>query len=143
MADPYNLRRFLDAQERAFDTAMIELRGGSKKSHWMWFIFPQLSGLGHSPTARYYAISSIGEARAYLEHPVLGQRLRQSLEAILPWVERLSADRILGPLDALKLKSSLTLFDQVEPDGMFADALRAFYAGARDERTLALLNVER
>jgi len=84
VADPYNLRRFLDAQERAFDTAMIELRGGSKKSHWMWFIFPQLSGLGHSPTARYYAISSIGEARAYLEHPVLGQRLRKASRRSCP-----------------------------------------------------------
>lgn len=106
----------------------------------MWFIFPQLAGLGRSPTARLYGIASLDEARAYLEHPVLGSRLRECVEALLPWAKRLSAEQILGPVDALKLNSSLTLFDQIEPAEIFADALGAFFDGQRDERTLALLN---
>jgi uncharacterized protein (DUF1810 family) len=141
--DPYNLRRFIDAQDRAFDIAMSELRAGSKQSHWMWFIFPQLAGLGHSPTAQYYGISSIEEARAYLHHPVLGPRLRQGVEALLPSAGHLTAEEILGTIDALKFKSSLTLFDEIEPDGIFADGLDSFYGSTRDERTLALLNAGR
>jgi uncharacterized protein (DUF1810 family) len=105
----------------------------------MWFIFPQLAGLGRSPTAQHYAISSLDEARAYLEHPLLGPRLRECVEALLPWAGRYSAEQVLGPIDALKLKSSLTLFAQVEPDGLFAAGLAAFFGGDRDERTLALL----
>ena len=143
MSDPYNLQRFIDAQDGVFETAVAELRAGSKNSHWMWFIFPQLSGLGLSPTAQYYAIVSLAEARAYLDHPLLGPRLRACVEAMLPWRGRLSAEQILGPIDALKLRSSLTLFEQVEPDGLFAAALAAFFGGERDERTLALLNAQR
>jgi uncharacterized protein (DUF1810 family) len=141
--DPYNLRRFIDAQDRAFDIAMSELRAGSKQSHWMWFIFPQLDGLGRSPTAQYYGISSIEEARAYLQYPVLGPRLRQGVEAVLQSAGRLTAEEIFGTIDALKFKSSLTLFDEVEPHGFFADGLHAFYGSTRDERTLALLNAGR
>src|SRR5690349_4659661 len=106
----------------------------------MWFIFPQIAGLGLSPTAQFYAIASLDEARAYLGHAVLGSRLRECIEAILPWIKQRSADQILGSIDALKLKSSLTLFDAVEPNALFAAGLAAFYAGERDERTLALLN---
>ena len=143
MSDPHNLQRFVDAQRDTFETALAELRAGRKQSHWMWFIFPQLAGLGSSPTARYYAIASLDEARAYLEHPIIGPRLRGCVEAILPWAGRRSPEEILGPTDALKLHSSLTLFDQVEPHAPFADALARFYAGERDERTLALLNAQR
>ena len=123
-----------------FDTALAELKDGSKQSHWMWFIFPQLAGLGHSPTARFYGIRSIEEARAYLGHPLLGPRLRHCVEALLQWAASRSAEQILGPVDALKLRSSMTLFDLVEPNRLFAEALDGFYDGKRDERTLAMLN---
>jgi uncharacterized protein (DUF1810 family) len=140
VSDPYNLKRFIDAQRGVFETAIAELRAGSKQSHWMWFIFPQRAGLGRSPTAQYYGISSLEEARAYLQHPILGPRLREAIDASLPWAGRRTPEQVLGPIDALKLRSSLTLFDEVEPDGLFAHALTGFYGGMRDERTLALLN---
>jgi uncharacterized protein (DUF1810 family) len=136
--DPYNLRRFVDAQDGVFERALGELRAGRKQSHWMWFIFPQLAGLGRSSTAQYYGIHSIGEARAYLDHPVLGPRLRRSAEALLRWIGELSPEEILGPIDAIKLKSSLTLFDRLEPGSAFEAGL-GFFEGQRDERTLALL----
>ena len=139
VSDPYDLQRFIRAQDGLYETALAELRAGSKQSHWMWFIFPQLAELGRSPTARYYGISSIDEARAYLEHPLLGSRLRQSGEAMLPWSDRRSAEKILGSVDAMKLRSSLTLFDIVEPGSLFDRALLNFFAGRRDELTLALL----
>ena len=141
--DSYNLQRFIDAQDGVYEAALAELCAGQKQSHWMWFIFPQLAGLGLSPTSQRYAIASLDEARFYLLHPVLGSRLRECVEAILPWIKRRSAEQILGSIDALKLKSSLTLFDQAEPNTLFAAGLAAFYAGERDERTLALLNGER
>jgi uncharacterized protein (DUF1810 family) len=106
----------------------------------MWFVFPQLRGLGHSATATYYGISSLDEARAYLGHTLLGVRLRQCVEALLPWSERRTATQILGSIDALKLRSSLTLFDRAEPEAVFAAGLGAFFGGESDERTLALLN---
>lgn len=140
MNDPYNLQRFADAQEGTFEAALAELNAGSKQSHWMWFIFPQLAGLGRSPTAQFFGIASLDEARAYLDYPVLGPRLRACVRAIVPWATSRSAKRIFGPIDAMKLRSSLTLFDQVEPNGAFADALTGFFDGKRDERTLALLN---
>jgi uncharacterized protein (DUF1810 family) len=140
VSDPYNLQRFIDAQDGTFDCALAELRAGSKQSHWMWFIFPQLAGLGRSPTAQFYGLGSIDEARAYLAHPLLRARLRQCIEALLPWALRRSAEQILGSVDALKLRSSLTLFDQAEPGSIFARGVDAFYAGKRDEHTLALLN---
>jgi len=139
MSDRHNLQRFMDAQDGIFVTALAELHAGSKRSHWMWFIFPQLAGLGRSPTAKFYGIASIDEARAYLRHPLLGSRLRQCVEALLPWKDR-SADEILGPIDAMKLKSSLTLYDRIEPHGIFSAGLEAFYGSERDEQTLALLN---
>lgn len=139
MSDPFDLQRFVDAQDGIYESALAELCAGDKRSHWMWFIFPQLRGLGRSPTAQYYGIGSLDEARAYLIHPQLGPRLRECIEAILPWHDRRSAEQILGSVDALKLRSSLTLFDRVEEDGLFAAALQAFFDGERDERTLALL----
>lgn len=143
MSDPYNLQRFVDAQANVFETALAELRGGSKQSHWMWFVFPQLAGLGRSPTARYYSVSSLAEARAFLAHPLLGPRLRKSVDGLLSWSGRRSAEQILGSVDSLKLRSSLTLFDRIEPNGPFAAALEAFFAGRPDDRTLATLNCKR
>lgn len=143
MTDPHHLQRFLDAQQGIYESVLAELRSGEKQSHWMWFIFPQFQGLGRSPTAQFYAIASIEEARAYLGHPILGRRLRQSIEAVLPWAASRSAEQIFGAVDAMKLRSSLTLFDEVEPNALFAAALDAFFQSHRDERTLALLNVRR
>lgn len=138
-SDPHNLQRFLDAQVGVIDSALVELRAGRKQSHWMWFVFPQLASLGRSTTAKFYGIASIDEARAYLAQPLLGPRLRRCVEVILKWAGRASAEDIFGPLDAMKLRSSLTLFDAVEPDGTFQPGLDLFFAGNRDERTLALL----
>jgi uncharacterized protein (DUF1810 family) len=138
-SDPNNLQRFVDAQRAVFEIARAELSAGSKQSHWMWFVFPQLAGLGRSPTAQFYAISGVDDARAYLEHPLLGPRLRQSVAALMVWAGKRSADRILGPIDAMKLRSCLTLFDRVAPHDVFASALAAFFDGEADERTLALL----
>jgi uncharacterized protein (DUF1810 family) len=136
--DPFNLQRFVDAQSGVFEAALAELLASSKQGHWMWFVFPQLAGLGRSPTAQFYGIASIDEARVYLAHPLLGPRLRRCVEALLLHAGKRSADQILGPIDAMKLRSSLTVFDAVEPSGRFGQALGAFYA-APDERTLALL----
>jgi len=143
MGDPHNLRRFIDAQDGVYEIALGELVAGRKQSHWMWFIFPQLRGLGISPTAQFYGITSLAEGRGYLEHPVLGMRLRECIEALLPWNGRRSADQILGPIDALKLRSSFTFFDQMEPGGLFASGLAIFFGGDPDQRTLALLNGQR
>jgi uncharacterized protein (DUF1810 family) len=143
VGDPYNLQRFVDSQSGTFERALAELNAGSKQSHWMWFIFPQLRGLGHSPTAQFYGIGSLDEARHYLQDALLGPRLRDCVEAVLAWSGKRSAEQILGPVDALKLCSSMTLFEAVEPGGPFAQALDGFYAGERDQRTLALLNAER
>jgi len=140
VTDHHNLQRFLDAQAEDFEIALDELRAGAKRSHWMWYIFPQLAGLGHSPTAQFYAIATLDEARAYLSHPILGLHLRECLDALLQWAGKRSAEQILGPIDALKLRSSLTLFDVVEPSAPFARGLAAFYGRQPDERTLALLN---
>ena len=141
--DPFDLQRFIDAQDGVYETAFAELRAGSKQSHWMWFIFPQLGGLGRSPTARFYAIASLDEANAYLEHPVLGARLRECVDTLLPWAGERGPEQILGPIDAMKLRSSLTLFDRAAPDESFARTLDAFFSGERDSRTLELLNAER
>jgi uncharacterized protein (DUF1810 family) len=136
--DPFQLQRLVDAQERTFETALTELKSGKKQSHWMWFIFPQIAGLGRSPTAQFYAIRSLHEARAFLAHPLLGERYRQVVEAILGWAETRTASAILGDVDAMKLKSSLTLFEIASGDPLFADALRAFF-GEPDQATLKLL----
>jgi uncharacterized protein (DUF1810 family) len=143
VSEPYDLQRFIDAQDGVYETALAELRAGSKQRHWMWFIFPQLRGLGLSPTAHLYGLVSLDEARAYLQHPLLGARLHQCVEALAPWANRRSADQIFGPVDAMKLRSSLTLFDKIEPNGPFEEGLTAFFNGVPDERTLALLNAPR
>lgn len=143
MTDPHNLQRFIDAQELSFDDAIAQLHAGLKQSHWMWFVFPQLDGLGYSPASKYYAIASLDEARAYLAHRQLGPRLRASVDALLPWTGRRTAEQILGPIDAMKLRSSLSLFDRVAPGDVFGRALDAFFDGVADERTLALLETAR
>ena len=140
MSDPYDLQRFVEAQKDTFEAAISELRAGRKQSHWMWFIFPQLAGLGQSPTAKFFGIHDREEAAAYLAHPLLGARLRQCVGALMPWAGRRTAEQILGPIDAMKLRSSLTLFDRVDREASFGEALAAFFTGP-DERTLALLNV--
>jgi uncharacterized protein (DUF1810 family) len=142
VSDPYNLQRFIDAQAATFTTALGELNAGRKQSHWMWFIFPQLAGLGNSSTARFYAIASLDEARAYSNHPLLGARLRQCVEALLPWSSTRSADQILGSVDALKLRSSLTLFVVAGHGDLFNRALELFFNAEPDQRTLALLNAQ-
>jgi uncharacterized protein (DUF1810 family) len=138
--DPHDLARFLAAQAPLIDTVLAELRAARKRTHWMWFVFPQLRGLGTSPMAERYGIASLAEAKAYLAHPVLGPRLRECTEAVLAHAG-LGLDVILGPVDALKFRSSMTLFAHaaLEDDGVFERALDAFCEGRRDERTLALL----
>lgn len=131
------LDRFIEAQAMVYRRALAELQAGSKQSHWMWFIFPQIAGLGRSPTAQFYAIADAAEARDYLAHPLLGSRLGECADAMLGWAGRRSAEAILGPVDAQKFRSSLTLFEAVaENDDRFARALEAFYSGARDQGTL-------
>ncbi|MEO8455072.1 MAG: DUF1810 domain-containing protein [Sphingomicrobium sp.] len=142
-ADPHNLQRFIDAQDGQFETALAELRADSKQSHWMWFIFPQLAGLGRSPISQFYEITSLDEARAYLNHALLGPRLKQAVEAVIARAGKRSAAQILGRVDAMKLRSSLTLFHQVASSDLFADALARFFDGRADERTLALLEPTR
>ena len=139
MSDPYDLSRFVDAQERVYDDAVSELRAGRKTSHWMWFVFPQIAGLGRSPTAQRYAIGSLGEAEAYVAHPVLGERLRESAR-ILSELEGRSAEQVFGGLDALKLRSSMTLFARAAPDEpLFRDVLARYFGGEEDQATLQRL----
>ena len=116
------------------------MRAGAKRSHWMWFVFPQIAGLGRSPTARLYAIADLAEARAYLDHRLPGPRLIECTEAMLDWAGRRGAEAILGPIDALKFRSSMTLFEAAaEEPARFAEAIDAFCAGERDAATLARL----
>ncbi len=137
--DPHHLARFVAAQDGIYDQAQAELRQGAKRSHWMWFVFPQLAGLGSSAMAQRYAIRSAAEAKAYLAHPLLGSRLTECTAAVLAQTGR-SAEAIFGPVDAMKLKSSMTLFEAVSPPGSgFAEALGRYFDGARDERTLDIL----
>jgi uncharacterized protein (DUF1810 family) len=140
MNDPFRLQRFVDAQDRGgtYDRALEELRGGRKTSHWMWFVFPQIAGLGRSPTAREYAIGSLGEARAYLAHPVLGGRLREASRAVLQHAGS-SAEQILGGIDAVKLRSSMTLFLRAGGEDLFQEVLAAFFDGEPDPATDQLL----
>jgi len=139
MPEPFNLDRFLTAQEDAYDTALDELRSGRKRSHWIWFIFPQLAGLGRSPTAQFYAINSIEEAQAYLAHPILSARLHECLKA-LQLLETTDADAVFGALDAMKLRSSLTLFAEADPgDAILEAALDRWFGGEKDRKTLQLL----
>ena len=138
-SDPFQLSRFVDAQDKIYDRALAELKDGRKRSHWMWFVFPQIEGLGFSSTTQYYSIKSLEEARRYLDHPVLGKRLRECTETILA-LEGLSASSIFGYPDDLKLKSSMTLFAGVaEGQSVFMRVLEKYYQGNPDERTVAIL----
>lgn len=139
--DPYHLGRFLQAQEGDFKQALSEIKGGKKRTHWMWYIFPQFDGLGFSSTAKHYSVKSIEEARAYLEHAVLGPRLLECAEAVMN-VEHRSASKIFGYPDDLKLKSCATLFACVSPPGsVFERLLEKYYGGHRDQHTLRLLGI--
>jgi uncharacterized protein (DUF1810 family) len=134
-----DLDRFVDAQERVYDDALSELRAGRKTSHWMWFVFPQIAGLGRSPTAQRYAIASLGEAEAYVAHPVLGERLRECAR-ILTELEDRSAEEVFGGLDALKLRSSMTLFARAAPDEpLFRAVLERYFGGEEDPATVERL----
>lgn len=139
MSDPHDLQRFVDAQDGAYTRALAEIRAGEKRSHWMWYVFPQWEGLGHSPTARRFAIRSVAEARAYLHHPTLGPRLVEAAEAALAVAGR-SAHDIFGSPDDMKLHSSATLFSRVAPDGSpFHRLLDRYFGGRPDRRTLELI----
>lgn len=138
MDDPFDLARFVTAQDPILPQALAELRRGAKHSHWMWFVFPQLAGLGSSPTAVHFAISGRAEAEAYLSHPMLGPRLRESIAALMAAPSE-DPVAILGSIDAAKLRSSMTLFEAAGETPGPAEVLDRFFDGQRDDRTLALL----
>jgi uncharacterized protein (DUF1810 family) len=141
--DPFDLRRFVDAQDRVYDTVLAELRSGAKRSHWIWFVFPQLRGLGHSATAQHYGIGSLAEARAFVAHPVLGPRLRECT-GLVEAIDGRSADDIFGWPDTLKVRSSMTLFTLATDDNSaFRGVLDKFYSGEPDPATVELLNAAR
>lgn len=139
--DPFELARFVEAQDPVFDTVLAELRAGRKKTHWMWFVFPQLRALGRSPTANFYGISSLDEARAYLAHPVLSERLVLATRAVLGLQSR-SAHEIFGSPDDLKFRSSMTLFNEAAGAGgaEFRQALARYFEGKADDKTIRLLD---
>jgi uncharacterized protein (DUF1810 family) len=142
MDDPYRLERFVDAQDRGgtYRQAVAELRAGRKRSHWMWFVFPQIAGLGSSPMAQEFAIGSLAEARAYLAHPVLGPRLAECAQTLDAAPEGASATGIFGSVDAMKLRSSMTLFAAAAPEEQaFADVLIRYFDGEPDQATLQRL----
>jgi uncharacterized protein (DUF1810 family) len=133
--DPFNLARFIEAQNGVYEHAVAELRRGRKTSHWMWFVFPQIAGLGQSATSRHYAITSLAEAQAYLAHPVLGPRLRECASVLMSLSDR-TADQILGGIDAMKLRSSMTLFLHADAgDQLFRQVLGQYFGGAADPAT--------
>jgi uncharacterized protein (DUF1810 family) len=144
--DPYNLVRFVDAQDSGgvYDQALAELRAGRKRGHWMWFVLPQVAGLGHSAMAQTYALSSLAEARAYLAHPVLGPRLRECVEALVD-LDSTDAAEVLGGIDAVKLRSSMTLFEAAATDerdaARFRRVLQQFFRDRRDSATLGILGL--
>ncbi len=142
-ADQFDLQRFADAQDRVYDAVVGELRSGQKRSHWIWFVFPQLRGLGHSPTAQHYGIASLDEARAYLMHEVLGPRLRECARLVAD-IEGRSANDIFGWPDNLKVRSSMTLFARAtDNDAEFRAVLDKFYNGEEDAATVELLSSAR
>jgi uncharacterized protein (DUF1810 family) len=138
MTDRFDLQRFVDAQAPVYPRVLAELRQGRKQSHWMWFIFPQIAGLGHSPMAQRFAIASRAEALAYLGHGVLGSRLRECT-ALVNAVEGRTINEILGSPDDLKFRSSMTLFGAVSSEALFAHAIAKFYGGLVDQQTMDLL----
>lgn len=138
--DRFDLNRFIEGQAKSYANILEELRGGEKRTHWMWYIFPQIDGLGNSANSKYYAIKSIEEARQYLSHPVLGKRLLECAEAVLA-IEGRSISEIMGNPDNLKLKSSMTLFGYIaEANSVFVRVLDKYFHGQRDTRTLHLLD---
>ena len=136
---PHNLHRFLSAQEYDNPIALREIQNGCKQSHWIWYIFPQIKGLGRSYQSEYYGIASRQEAEAYLAEPTLNARLREITLALLEHRDK-TAIQILGHTDALKVKSSLTLFDAIAPNDIYAEVLNTFFAGERCKRTLEFIN---
>jgi uncharacterized protein (DUF1810 family) len=138
MTDPFDLQRFVDAQHGICEQACAELAAGCKRSHWMWFVFPQLKGLGRSATAQHYGIASKAEAQAYWAHPLLGPRLKQCTDLVLA-VDGRSAQQIFGPPDDLKFRSSMTLFAQATGEPVFTRALQKYFDGEADPRTIELL----
>lgn len=135
------LDHFVAAQDRVYEQVLAELRAGRKETHWMWFIFPQLAGLGRSETATFFGIRSLDEARAYLAHPVLGTRLRECVGALQDLMDMsTSAERVFGAVDAMKLRSSLTLFAEAGAGPLFTAALERWFGGDADPATLSLLN---
>ncbi len=137
--DPFNLERFVAAQEDVYEDVCQELRAGHKRTHWMWFIFPQMKGLGSSYNAEFFGIGSLAEAQAYLQHAVLGARLRECTELVNAVAGR-TAEEIFGPIDAVKFRSCMTLFAHAMPDNkIFHDALNKYFAGKSDQLTLELL----
>jgi uncharacterized protein (DUF1810 family) len=140
VSDPFDLQRFVDAQDDGgtYRDALAELRAGRKRSHWMWFVFPQIAGLGRSSTAQHYAISGVDEARAYLAHPVLGPRLLESAGALTE-LDSTDPGSVLGGIDAQKLRSSMTLFAAVSDDPVFGLVLEQYFGGAVDEATTSRL----
>jgi len=142
MSDPFDLQRFVAAQDQGgtYDAAMAELRAGRKRSHWMWFVFPQIAGLGQSPISRRFAISSLEEARAYLAHPVLGPRLTEAARVVSE-LKGVGAQDVFGGIDALKLRSSMTLFMRADPGNeVFKAVLDSYFGGVPDEVTERLLS---
>ena len=137
--DKYNIERFIQAQEDAYSYALEELKAGRKRSHWIWYVFPQLRGLGRSYNSEFYGISGLEEAKAYLEHPVLGQRLREVCEVILGLPTN-DTREIFGGIDSRKLRSSMTLFDLASPDDVFAKVLEKFFDARRCHTTLTVLS---
>lgn len=141
VTDRFDLERFIESQDQGgtYEVALGELRTGRKRSHWMWFVFPQIAGLGQSPISRRFAISSLDEARAYLAHPVLGPRLIESAQALTELATE-SPEEVFGTIDALKLRSSMTLFAHADPnEPVFGQVLAQFFGGAADESTVRLL----
>lgn len=136
--DPFDLQRFVDAQAPVYAQALAEITAGRKQSHWMWFVFPQLTGLGRSATASHYGISSAAEARAYWAHPLLGVRLKQCTERVLA-IDGRSANAIFGSPDDLKFRSCMTLFAQATGAPPFEDALKKYFGGQPDPRTIEML----
>ena len=135
------MQRFLDAQKNQYYIALREMREGSKSSHWIWFIFPQILGLGQSPESKRYGISDLDEAKAYLSHPVLGARLREITAEVLKHTDSSIRTIMGGGIDVKKFKSSMTLFDAVSPNDIFAKALETFYGGERDNKTLEMITL--